>query len=157
MSVRRMATAAAGAAAACAVLAPAAFAVTPAKGTYAGVSEQKNAPYNGVELRVDRNHRVARFAIDWSAKCKKPGKFWDAGTEVKSPKNDPIGTFHDHGTYTSKTSDGFKGKITLTLDGRFTDKTHAKGEWKARVKVFNPNGKRVDTCSVKTGWRAGPS
>ena len=157
MSVRRiLATAAVGAAATCA-LAPPALAVTPAKGTYVGESEQTNAPYNGVQLRVNRNHKVARFAIDWSAKCKKPDKFWDAGTEVKSPKNDPIGTFHDHGTYTSKTDSGFKGKITLTVDGRFTDKTHAKGEWKARVKVFNPNGKRVDTCSVKTGWRAGPS
>ena len=157
MRRRRMTTAAAGAAGLSGLLAAAALAATPVKGLYEGESEQVKAPDHGVELRVDKEHRVARFAIDWRAFCKKPGRFWDAGTEVKNPKNDPIGTFHDHGTYTSKTSDGFKGKITLTLDGRFTDKTHAAGEWKATVRVFNPSGKRIDTCKVKTGWRAGPA
>lgn len=154
---RRGVTAAASAAALSGLLAAVALAATPSKGIYEGESEQVKVPDHGVELRVDKQNRVARFAIDWRAFCKKPKRFWDAGTEVKNPKNDPIGTFHDHGTYTSKTSDGFKGKITLTVDGRFTDGTHAKGEWKATVKVFNPNDKRVDTCKVKTGWTAGPA
>ncbi|HKP88995.1 MAG TPA: hypothetical protein VJT75_03370 [Thermoleophilaceae bacterium] len=140
-----------------ALLAAVALAATPTKGRYTGQSEQVHAPDHGVELRVDKQHKVARFAIDWRAFCKKPDQVWDAGTEVENPKNDPIGTFHDHGTYTSKTTDGFTGKITLTVDGRFTDKTHARGDWKATVKVFNPKGKRVDTCKVKTGWTAHPA
>jgi hypothetical protein len=157
MRGRRLAPTLAGAAALSGILAATALAATPTKGLYAGQSAQTKVPDHGVELRVDKQHRVARFAIDWRAFCKKPGRFWDAGTEINNPKNDPIGTFHSHGTYTSKTPEGFKGKITLTVDGRFTDKTHARGDWKATVKVFNPNGKRIDTCKVKTTWRVGPA
>ena len=157
MRARRVASAVAGAAGATGLLAAAALAATPDKGVYEGQTEQKHAPDHGVVLRVDKQHRVVRFAIDWRAFCNKPGRFWDAGTEIKNPKNDPIGTFHDHGTYTSKTPDGFKGKITLTVDGRFSDKTHAAGDWKATVKVFNKNDKRIDTCKVKTGWRVSPA
>jgi hypothetical protein len=157
MRARRFAAAVAGAAGATGLVAAAALAATPTKGVYEGQTEQKNAPDHGVVLRVDKQHRVVRFAVDWRAFCKKDDRFWDAGTQIKNPKNDPIGTFHDHGSYTSSTPDGFKGKITLTLDGRFTDRTHAAGDWKATVKVFNPNGKRVNTCNVKTHWQVGPA
>ena len=154
---RRLGVALAAAACLTGVLAPPALAVTPKRGSYAGKTDQTGVPSNRVELRVDRHHKVVRFAIDWTAKCGRPDTFWDAGTQVKDPKNDPIGTFHDHGSYSSKTDDGFKGRVTLTLDGHFTDRKHAKGTWKATVKVYNPKGKRVDTCTTKTHWKVGPA
>jgi hypothetical protein len=157
MRTRRLGTALAATVALTGLLPATVLAATPTKGPYKGHSDQADAPDNGVELRVDRHHKVARFAIDWSGKCDRPNKFWDAGTEIKDPKNDPIGTFHDHGKYTSKTDSGFTGRVTLTVDGHFTDRTHATGEWKASVKVYNPNGNRVDTCSVKTHWHVGPA
>jgi hypothetical protein len=139
------------------VMAAPALAVTPARGTYDGETTQKHSPRRGVELRVDREHRVARFTIDWRARdCADPGTHWDGGTTIKSPKNDPIGTFHDHGSYRSTTKDGFTGRITHTVDGHFTDKTHAKGAWKATVRIYDPNGERIDTCSVRTHWHVGP-
>jgi hypothetical protein len=134
-----------------------ALATTPKKGVYAGRSTQTQVPSNVVRLRVDRHHEVAHFAIDWSATCGKPNTFWDAGTQIDDPKNGPTGTFHRHGSYRSKTNDGYTGRVTVTVDGHFTDRTHAAGDWKATVKVSDPGGERVDTCSVKTQWRVGPA
>lgn len=145
----------AAAAGASGLLATAALAATPSKGLYEGTTTQKRSPHHGVELRVDEQHRVARFAIDWRARdCEVAGTQWDGGTTIKSPKNDPIGTFHDHGSYTSMAGGGIKGRITHTVDGHFTDKTHAKGAWKATVKIYDSNGDRINTCSVRTHWHA---
>jgi hypothetical protein len=139
------------------LLAAPALAATPAKGSYSGRTTQKHAPHHAVELRVDRDHAVARFAIDWRARdCAKPDTHWDGGTTIRRPKNDPVGTFHDHGTYTSEAGNGFRGRITHTVDGHFTDGTHATGTWKATVKIFDASGDRINTCSVRTHWHVGP-
>ena len=79
MRARRLTGAVAAAAAAAGLLAAAALAATPNRGLFEGQTEQKNAPDHGVKLRVDKQHRVVRFAIDWRAFCQKPGRSWDAG------------------------------------------------------------------------------
>jgi hypothetical protein len=156
--VARRALTLAAAAAASGLLATAALAATPTKGLYEGRTTQRHAPHHGVELRVDRHHHVARFTVDWRARdCSEPDTHWDGGTTIKNPKNDPVGTFHDHGSYRTETADGFTGRITHTVDGHFTDKTHAKGAWKATVKIYDPSGERVNTCSVRTHWHVHPA
>lgn len=158
MRARRLAGGLAVAAAVSAVCAAVALAVTPTRGAYEGTTTQRHSPHHGVELRVDKQHRVARFTIDWRARdCDEPDTHWDGGTTIKAPKNDPIGTFHDHGSYTSTAGDGIKGRITHTVDGHFTDRTHAKGAWKATVKVYDAGGNRINTCSVRTHWHVHPS
>jgi hypothetical protein len=158
MGTRRMriTTTLGGTAALAGVLAATALAVTPTKGVYTGASDQVKLADHAVKLRVNKNHKVVHFEIGWRAKCSKPGKFWTAGTQIDNPANESGGAFHDHGSYTSKTSSGFTGDVTITLNGHFTDKTHAQGSWKANVKVYNSNNKKVDTCSVSTHWHVGP-
>jgi hypothetical protein len=153
---KRIATALVGTAGVAGVLAATALAVTPDKGTYTGASDQVKLADHGVKLRVNKNHKVVHFEIGWRAKCQKPNKFWTAGTQIDNPTNEAGGVFKDHGSYTSRTDSGFRGDITITLNGHFTDKTHAQGSWKANVKVYNSNNKKVDTCSLSTHWRVGP-
>jgi hypothetical protein len=133
-----------------------ALAATPNKGVYTGFSDQVKLQDHGVRLRVDKNHKVVHFEIGWRAKCQKPDKFWTAGTQIDNPTNPSSGVFKDHGSYSSQTSNGFRGDVTITLNGHFTDKTHAQGSWKANVKVYNSKNKKVDTCAVSTHWHVGP-
>jgi hypothetical protein len=153
---KRITTVAAGTAGVAGLLAATALAVTPTKGVYTGASDQVKVQDHGVTLRVDRHHKVVHFEIGWRARCDRPGKFWTAGTQIDNPVNDGNGVFHDHGSYTSHTANGFNGDITLTLKGHFTDKTHAQGSWKANVKVYNAQHKKVDNCAVDTHWHVGP-
>ena len=153
---RRITTTLGGTAALAGLLAATALAVTPNRGVYTGASDQVKLADHGVKLRVDKNHKVVHFEIGWRAKCQKPDKFWTAGTQIDNPTNQAGGVFKDRGSYTSKTSSGFTGDDTETLNGHFTDKTHAQGSWKANVKVYNKNNKKVDTCSVSTHWHVGP-
>lgn len=159
---KRITTVVTGTAGLAGLLAATALAVTPTKGVYTGASDQVKVEDHGVKLRVDKQHKVAHFEIGWRAKCESKDKngdpkYWTAGTQIDNPKNDGNGVFHDHGSYTSETASHYRGNITLTLNGHFTDKTHAQGSWKANVKVYGPKGKRVDTCSVSTHWHVGPS
>jgi hypothetical protein len=153
---KRITTVVTGTAGVAGLLAATALAVTPTKGVYTGASDQVRVADHGVKLRVDKHHKVAHFEIGWRAKCDRKGKFWTAGTQIDNPKNDGNGVFHDHGSYTSQTANGFTGDITLTLNGHFTDKTHAQGSWKATVKVYNSKHKKVDNCAVSTHWHVGP-
>ena len=62
----------------------------------------------------------------------------------------------DGGTYGSDTKNGkFHGDITVSVNGHFPDKRHAKGTFSATVKVTNKStGQQIDSCAVSTKWSA---
>jgi hypothetical protein len=134
-----------------------AFAVTPPKGTFNGKSAQKQLKHREVQLKTKSNGRVKRLDIKWEANCQQPGKFWDESSKLKNQAGMPGDgdKFHTKVTYNSPTSDGqFTGVITATVHGSFPDAKHAKGDFKANVKVMH-KGAQIDTCSLsKIAWHA---
>jgi hypothetical protein len=159
MVVRAKQVARASAAAAVAVSLTAATAVAvppPPSGSFAGSTSQKKLSSHVVKIKTDASGHVSNFAIDWSAKCKKPKHFWTTTTIVRGgtdgvPMNGE--TFGETGSYTGKAGGGIKGLVSVTFHGRFTDADNASGNWKTKVKVMR-KGKRIDTCKASIKWSA---
>lgn len=150
----------AGATAAAVVAGTAAVALAvppPPSGTFAGSTSQTKVKNHAVEVDTDANGHVAKVFVQWQAKCKAKGKFWTSTTKVSAganglPQAGDVFSYK-HG-YTAKAGGGFKGKITYSLAGQFSDTDNATGTWSAKV-VVRKKGKKVDTCKLpKITWSA---
>jgi hypothetical protein len=139
------------------VMAATALALTPSKGTYTGSTNQTKAPHHSITVKTNDNGKVVHISIDWRARCQAPNSYWSETTVIQKSGivNDGGGVFHVDGGHNSNGGGGITGKVTDSLDGHFTDKTHAQGKWQATVKVYNKNGKKIDTCSMHTKWHVG--
>jgi hypothetical protein len=131
-----------------------ALAAVPNQGKYTGKSSQKKPTV----VKVNKNHRITYFKIRWKAPCNKDGTSWGPdGTEDidgtgDKIKQDGTGEFHDKGTYKSDPdSSGYVGHFTVKLNGFFTSKTKANGEFDIKVRVTR-NGNFVDNCHKHVTW-----
>jgi hypothetical protein len=127
----------------------------PPAGTYRGTTEQQYDGDHHARVKVDSNHQVTVVGIGWRAHCKDKGAFWYGATRFRNPKQDG-GHFHDKGTYKGGTADGkYDADITVALDGRFPDASHAKGTFSSKVNVVRAStGRQVDSCKMSTRWHA---
>ena len=149
-------TAGAATTAVAAVTAAVALAVPPPpSGTFAGTTSQTKLKEHNISLTTDANGHVASATINWQAKCKKKGKFWTATTVVNGgsdglQQNGDV--FIRKGSYTGNAGGGIKGKVTVNLQGAFTDNDNAKGTWSTKV-VVRKKGKKIDSCKTpKITW-----
>ena len=139
-----------------------AVAAVPDPGKYTGKSGQglKTA------VKVNDNHRVKRFRIDWWAPCDRPEATWGKpdtpdGTVDRDLKADPIsqtddGSFGDTEKYKGETNTGgYRGHFKMILSGSFTDRTHAQGKFTIRVRVTK-DGVTYDHCRKTVHWSVGP-
>lgn len=138
-----------------ALAAATALAATPVKGTFTGETAQTKAKAHAIGLRTNKDGDVVKITVEWRAKCDTPNDFWRETTVIKRTgvTNDGSGVFHVDGGHTSDGGGGIHGKVTDHLDGHFTDKRHAEGTWRAKVKVFNKKGNQIDSCSMHTTWQ----
>jgi hypothetical protein len=138
------------------IAAAAALAVSPAKGTFNGSTAQTKAASHSITVRTNKGGEVVNIRVDWRARCEQPNEYWRETTVIKKSGvvNDGGGVFHVDGGHNSASSGGISGKVTDHLDGHFTDKNHAQGTWRAKVKVFK-KGNQIDTCSMHTSWQVG--
>jgi hypothetical protein len=130
----------------------------PPSSKFKGVTSQLKAKYHKVHITTDANGHVSVIRVGWLAPCRKKGKSWKSETKISGgsaglPQNGDV--FHQAGSYTGTTSNGVTGKITIAMQGRFTDRRHAKGTWQAKVTVKNAKGKTIDRCKVTNiTWKA---
>jgi hypothetical protein len=150
---RRTIWAAIGACLALLVGAAVVLAATPAPGTYEGKTGQKKL----VRVKVNSQHRVHKFRINWKAPCDS-GDAWPGGTVDIDGSGDKIkqdtdaGTFHDAGSYVPDKQNGYTGHVTVSFNGTFTKATKAEGKFKVKVRV-SKNGETVDHCRKTVGWK----
>jgi len=130
----------------------------PPDSHFEGQTNQHRAKYHKVNLDTDTNGHVSEISVGWRAPCRKKGVFWSTETKITGgsaglPMNGDV--FHRAGSYTGTTSSGIKGKITISMKGRFIDNDNAKGTWDAKVTVKNKKGKTIDKCKViGIKWKA---
>jgi opacity protein-like surface antigen len=150
---RRSIVVAISACAAVLVCAAAALAVLPKQGKYTGESSQGRKTV----VKANSNGRITYFKQNWKAPCG-GGKHWGPdgtedidGTKDKI-KQDGTGEFHDKGSYSSQPdSNGYIGHFKVRLNGKFTSKTKANGEFDIKVHVTR-NGNSVDDCHAHVTW-----
>jgi hypothetical protein len=121
----------------------------PPSSIFKGQTSQKIQGHD-IQVETDANSHVSRVVIEWRAKCKAKGKFWTATTSVRNgtkglPQTGDV--FRRKGSYTGNAGGGVKGRVTISLQGAFTDADHASGKWSASV-VVRKNGKKIDSCKT---------
>jgi hypothetical protein len=156
MGISKVGAVATGAVAAGLTAAAVALAVPPPpSSSFEGQTSQTKIDDHGVRVETDANGHVSRVTIGWRAKCKKKGQFWTATTVVNGgsdglQQNGDV--FSLKGSYTGNAGGGIKGKVTVNLQGAFTDNDNAKGTWSAKV-VVRKKGKKIDSCKTpKVNW-----
>ena len=140
-----------------------AIAAIPRPGTYDGTTGQ------GLDARVKVNssHRVKRFRIHWWATCDRPGATWGSkddpgGTVIRDLKKYPIeqdgtGAFSDKAKYEDvQNNAGYQDVFRVSVNGTFTDRTHANGSFTVRIRVTK-DGKTYDHCRRTVRWRVSPA
>jgi hypothetical protein len=129
----------------------------PPASTFQGNTTQTSIKRHGVQVETDDNGRVSRVIVQWQAKCKAKGKFWTSSTTVTNGQGGLAQSgdvFSRKRSYTANAGGGFKGKITYTLTGQFTDNDNATGTYSAKV-VVKKKGKKIDSCKLpKITWSA---
>ena len=151
MFSKRGATAAAVTSVAAGMAAAVAMAVPPPpSSSFSGNTSQTRAPNHTVTLQTDANGHVSQMTIDWRANCKKKGIYWTATTQLNGgtaglPQNGDV--FKDAGSYTGNAGNGIKGKVTIKMQGQFSDNDNASGTWTAKVTV-RKKGKKIDFCKT---------
>lgn len=140
----------------------AALAAVPDSGTHKGTTGQ-GLP---VSVKVNSKHRVKRFKISWWAPCDMPDATWGKpgnpdGTVDRDLSDDRIkqthdGAFSDTEKYVNDTTnDGYQGHFRMSLNGQFTDATHANGKFTIKVRVTK-DGVTYDHCRKTVKWHVGP-
>lgn len=130
----------------------------PPGGTFTGTTNQPKAKYHKTKVVTDANGRVSEVSVGWRAPCRKKGVFWSTETKISGgssglPQTGEV--FHQAGSYTGNAGGGIKGRITISMNGKFADNDNVFGTWNAKVTVKNKKGKTIDKCKV-TGikWKA---
>jgi hypothetical protein len=121
----------------------------PPSSIFTGQTSQKIQRHD-IKVVTDANSHVSQVVIQWRAKCKVKGLFWTATTSVRNGPNGLPQTgdvFRTNGSYTGNAGGGIKGRITIALQGAFTDADHASGKWSASV-VVRKRGKKIDSCKT---------
>jgi hypothetical protein len=141
--------------------ATAAVAAVPKAGTFEGSTGQGlNA-----SVKVNAHHRIKRFRIYWWAPCDRPNATWGSpdnpgGTVDRDLKDDPIkqaadGSFSDSEKYSDvETNGGEQSHFRMTMNGQFTDATHAHGKFTIKIRVTH-FGETYDHCRKTVKWHVG--
>lgn len=140
----------------------AAAAAVPSSGTFKGTTGQGKR----VSVKVNSKHRIKRFQIQWWAPCDMKDASWGNadtpdGTIDRDLSGDKIeqakdGTFSDTEKYKGEESNaGYQGHFKMTVNGAFSDATHASGKFTIRVRVTK-DGLTYDHCRKTVKWHVGP-
>ena len=121
-------------------------------GFYKGSTSQ-GKPFH---FKLTQNgRRIENGSIRWTADCQVVGPkgYRDVTTFTASVSS--RGIFGLAGGYTADLGNGFKGKVSANLNGRFPTERRAVGTFRGRVTVTDSTGKVVDHCdSNKINWHA---
>ena len=121
-------------------------------GFYKGSTSQGKV----ISFKVTQNGRKAENgSIRWLADCQVAGRraYRDVTTFTVSVSS--RGIFNLAGGYTADLGNGFTGKVSANLSGRFPAERRAVGTFRGRVTVSDSTGQVVDHCdSDKINWHA---
>jgi hypothetical protein len=126
---------------------------------YQGSSSQKLGKLTDpVALRVSTSGAsVTRFDIQWRANCTPAGGRGSLGglAVIKSRPVSSKGAFGSAASYSRNFGGGLTARYTVTMTGRFTKRTLARGTLRVTVSIASADGQQVDSCnSGAVTWQA---
>ena len=104
---------------------------------------------------VENGRKIKNGSIQWTADCQVAGRKAYRDTTTFTASVSSRGVFGLAGGYTANLGNGFKGKVSANINGRFPTERRAVGTFRGRVTVSDSTGKVVDHCdSDVINWHA---
>ena len=107
-----------------------------------------------ISFKVTQNGRkIEKGSITWTADCQVVGPKGYRDVTTFSALVSSRGIFSLAGGYTADLGNGFKGKVSANISGRFPAERRALGTFRGRVTVTDGTGMVVDHCdSDRINW-----
>ena len=108
-----------------------------------------------VTLRTGDDGLVERWAIRWRAPCRRPGFFYNTGTQTT-----PASPFEEHtrdrfvdvGGYRDRIENGLRAVFRARTVGNRVSERRWRGIFRITVRVLRGD-RLIDRCHVGTRWR----
>jgi hypothetical protein len=109
-----------------------------------------------VSFRLFQNGRkIDKGSITWTADCQAAGPKAYRDVTTFSAFVSSRGVFSLAGGYDADLGNGFQGRVSANINGRFPAERRAVGTFRGRVTVSDSTGRVVDHCdSDKINWHA---
>jgi hypothetical protein len=102
---------------------------------------------------LQNGRKIEKGSIAWTADCQAAGVKAYKDVTTFSILVSSRGVFSLAGNYEADLGNGFEGKVSANISGRFPAERRALGTFRGRVTVSDSTGRVVDHCdSDKINW-----